>query len=77
MVSKWRIDGVFSNMRIGKKGASFNFTKVGLLVDLYYVTRGGVTRCSWSCIALRMVQNAFKDCCHPIVFFPLRFLEQK
>ena len=74
MVSKWRI---FGHAHWKKNGTSFNFTRVGRLVDLYSVTRGGVTRCSWSCIALRKVQNASKDRFHPIVFFPLRFPEQK
>ena len=36
MVSKWRIDGVFSDMRIEKNGRVF--TRVGLLVDLYSVS---------------------------------------
>ena len=36
IVSKWRIDGVFSDMRIEKSGRVF--TRVGLLVDLYSVS---------------------------------------
>ena len=36
IVSKWRIDGVFSDMRIEKSGRVFR--RVGLLVDLYSVS---------------------------------------
>ena len=36
MVSKWRIDGVFSDMRIEKSGRVF--IRVGILVDLYSVS---------------------------------------
>ena len=35
MASIWRIDGVFSDMRIEKKGQVFR--RVGLLVNLYSV----------------------------------------
>ena len=37
IVSKWRIDGVFSDMRIEKSGRVFS-GRVGLLVDLYSVS---------------------------------------
>ena len=36
IVSKWRIDGVFSDMRIEKSGRVFR--RVGILVDLYSVS---------------------------------------
>ena len=41
MASKWRIDGVFWTCALKKRGQVF--TRVGLLFDLYSVTRSSVS----------------------------------
>ena len=60
MASKWRIDGVFSDMRIEKKGGQV-LTRVGLLVRLYSVAVVAFVQTS------RQTLNGHHNIVHPAI----------